>query len=323
MTACTSAAVIGLGLIGGSLSRDLAARGVRVRAYDADADHLASAMRDGVVHEALDATLAGVAGAEVIVIAVPVDAAIEILGRLEPFAAGARLITDVGSTKARIVASAIDVGLGERFVGSHPMAGGHRSGWDASRAGLFEGAPVYLCPTSRASEDARSLADAFWRDVGARPICMDAERHDNQLAWTSHLPHIVSTALALALAEADVGRDGLSDPAVATSRVLPAARPTSGPRSLSTTPPRSMARWRPPRSRSRDFAARWPGMMLSSYTNGSLSRESGSTADCARHSFHHAYFRSKNHRVRGRRGVGRAASGARVCVGRRWASHRR
>jgi len=206
MTACTSAAVIGLGLIGGSLSRDLAARGVRVRAYDADADHLASALRDGVVHEALDSTLAGVAGAEVIVIAVPVDAAIEILGRLEPFAAGARLITDVGSTKARIVASAIDVGLGDRFIGSHPMAGGHRSGWNASSAGLFEGAPVYLCPTSRTSDDTHAIADAFWRDVGARPLCMDAERHDNQLAWTSHLPHIVSTALALTLAQANVGR---------------------------------------------------------------------------------------------------------------------
>jgi len=93
MTACTSAAVIGLGLIGGSVSRDLAARGVRVRAYDANADHLASALRDGVVHEALDWTLAGVAGAEVVVIAVPVDAAIEILGRLEPFTSDARLIT--------------------------------------------------------------------------------------------------------------------------------------------------------------------------------------------------------------------------------------
>jgi len=209
MTACTSAAVIGLGLIGGSVSRDLAARGVRVRAYDANADHLASALRDGVVHEALDWTLAGVAGAEVVVIAVPVDAAIEILGRLEPFTSDARLITDVGSTKARIVASANDLQLGARFVGSHPMAGGHRSGWDASSAGLFDGAPVYLCPTSCASEDTRSLADAFWRDLGARPICMDAERHDNQLAWTSHLPHIVSTALALTLAQANVGRRDL------------------------------------------------------------------------------------------------------------------
>ena len=206
MTACTSAAVIGLGLIGGSLSRDLAARGVRVRAYDANADHLASALRDGVVHEALDSTLAGVVGAEVVVIAVPVDAAIEILGRLEPFTADARLITDVGSTKARIVTAANDLRFADRFVGSHPMAGGHRSGWDASSAGLFDGAPVYLCPTSRASEETRSLADAFWRDLGARPICMDAERHDNQLAWTSHLPHIVSTALALTLAQANVGR---------------------------------------------------------------------------------------------------------------------
>jgi len=209
MSACTSVAVIGLGLIGGSLSRDLAARGAHVRAYDSDAEHLASAMRDGVVHEALDATLAGVAGAEVIVIAVPVDAAVEILSRLEPFARGARLITDVGSTKARIVATASEVGLGDRFVGSHPMAGGHQSGWDASRVGLFEAAPVYLCPTPNANETARALAGEFWCDVGGRPICMDADRHDRQLAWTSHLPHIVSTALALTLADANICRADL------------------------------------------------------------------------------------------------------------------
>ena len=209
MSACTSVAVIGLGLIGGSLSRDLAARGVRVRAYDSDVEHLASALRDGVVHEALDATLAGVAGADVIVIAVPVDAAVEILSRLEPFARDARLITDVGSTKARIVATASNVGLGDCFVGSHPMAGGHQSGWDASRAGLFDDAPVYLCPTPSSNETARALAREFWRDVGGRPICMDADRHDRQLAWTSHLPHIVSTALALTLADANICRADL------------------------------------------------------------------------------------------------------------------
>jgi prephenate dehydrogenase len=209
MSSCTSAAVIGLGLIGGSLSRDLAAMGVRVRAYDADAGHLETALREGVVHAALDETLAGVAGADVIVIAVPVDAAIEILAGIEPYTSDTKLITDVGSTKARIVATARAKSFGDRFVGSHPMAGGHRSGWEASRAGLFEGAPVYLCPTSNASEEARTLANEFWRAIGGRPVCMDADRHDHQLAWTSHLPHIVSTALALTLAQSGVRRTDL------------------------------------------------------------------------------------------------------------------
>jgi prephenate dehydrogenase len=209
MSPCSSVAVIGLGLIGGSLARDLAARGARVLAYDTDATHLRRALHEGVVHEALDATLAGLAGAEVIVIAVPVDAAIEILGRMGKLASDARLITDVGSTKARIVATAREAGLGDRFVGSHPMAGGHRSGWEASRVGLFEDAPVYLCPTPTANEEARTLANELWRAIGGRPVCIDADRHDRQLAWTSHLPHIVSTALALTLAQSGVSRADL------------------------------------------------------------------------------------------------------------------
>jgi len=209
VNACDSAAVIGLGLIGGSMARDLAARGVNVRAYDANPSHLANALREGVVHEALDGTLAGASRAEVIVVAVPVDATVEVLKRLAPLAANVKLITDVGSTKTRIVATANEVGLGECFVGAHPMAGGHQSGWDASREGLFAGAPVYLCPTQLVREAARCLADEFWRELGAHPLCMDAEHHDRQLAWTSHLPHIMSSALALALARSGVGRHDL------------------------------------------------------------------------------------------------------------------
>ena len=209
MSSNTDVAVIGLGLIGGSLARDLAARGLRIRGYDADEEQLAGALRDGVVHEALDASLCGVAGADVIVVAVPVDATLDILNTLAPFAATARLITDVGSTKARIVAAANRAGLGERFVGSHPMAGGHQSGWGASRYGLFDGAPVYLCAATEACESTRSLAESFWRSLGARPEWCDADEHDRQLAWTSHLPHIVSTALALALSRSNVRRRDL------------------------------------------------------------------------------------------------------------------
>lgn len=209
MSVCESAAIIGLGLVGGSLARDLAAQGVRVSAFDACPEHVERANRDGAIQRVLDATLAGVGEAEIVVIAVPVDAAIDVLRRLAPLVASAKLITDVGSTKSRIGATATEVGLGERFVGSHPMAGGHRSGWDASRAGLFVGAPVYLCPTATSTDEARTLAGALWSAVGARPSCMDADRHDRQLAWTSHLPHIVSTAVALALAGAGVGRDDL------------------------------------------------------------------------------------------------------------------
>jgi prephenate dehydrogenase len=203
-----SAAIIGLGLIGGSLARDLAERGVFVRAYDADPHHLQSALRAGFVTEPLDATLSGVCDADVVIVAVPVDAATDVLRRIAPHAGNAKLITDVGSTKSRIVELAAALGLGARFVGSHPLAGDHRSGWDASRTGLFSDARVYICPTSGAGAVVE-LAANFWRRLGASPTVLSAEDHDRQLAWTSHLPHMVSTALALALARTGVERGDL------------------------------------------------------------------------------------------------------------------
>ena len=206
MTSFESVSVVGLGLVGGSVARDLAARGVRVSAYDADATHLAAAVRTNVVRSTLDESLSGVRDADAVIIATPVDAAIGVLQRVAPYARRARLIMDVGSTKTKIVESAQELGLGDRFIGAHPMAGDHRSGWHASRAGLFTDAPVYLCPPRDATAESMELARMFWIELGARPERMSAEQHDLKLAWTSHLPHMVSTALALALARTGVDR---------------------------------------------------------------------------------------------------------------------
>ena len=206
------ASIVGLGLIGGSIARDLAALGVRVSAYDADAAQIEAARRAGVVETGLDASLAGVRDSDVIIVAVPVDRALDVLERIArqaTHASRASLITDVGSTKARIVARASELGLGARFVGSHPMAGDHRSGWEAGRRGLFEGARVYLCAPSDASEATIDAAAQFWRGLGAIPASMRADEHDRHLAWTSHLPHIISTMLALTLADGRVRRDDL------------------------------------------------------------------------------------------------------------------
>jgi prephenate dehydrogenase len=209
MTAGNHVAIIGLGLIGGSLARDLSARGVHVSAYDADPTHLDAAVRDGIVEQTLDASLSRVADADVVVIAVPVDAAVDVLRCIAPRCTTAALITDVGSTKGRIVEEATALGVGDRFVGSHPMAGDQRSGWSASRAGLFAGARDYLCPTSDSTSAAVERAASFWTALDARPLVLNAETHDQKLAWTSHLPHVVSTALALALARAGIDRDDL------------------------------------------------------------------------------------------------------------------
>jgi prephenate dehydrogenase len=203
------AAVIGLGLIGGSVARDLSALGIRVHGYDADAEQLELAVRDGVVSTRLSASLEGLKDTDLVVIAAPVDGALDVLRTAAPHLLTASLITDVGSTKATIVALASELGLGSRFVGSHPMAGDHRSGWSASRAGLFNEVPLYLCPTAEGAGEALALADALWRAFGARPIQMDAALHDERLAWTSHLPHMIAVTLGLTLGEGGISRDDL------------------------------------------------------------------------------------------------------------------
>lgn len=202
-------AVFGLGLIGGSLARDLTAGGVRVLGYDRDPDAAAAALREGVTARSLAPTLEGVEEAEIVVLAVPVGAAPELLARLSPRLGSARLVTDVGSTKGGIVAAAARMGLADRFVGGHPLAGDARSGWDASREGLFRGARVFLTPSHDTPGDALALAGGLWRAVGASPEVLSAEEHDRRLAWTSHLPQLLSTSLALALAGAGIAKGDL------------------------------------------------------------------------------------------------------------------
>jgi prephenate dehydrogenase len=200
-----SAGVIGLGLVGGSVARDLAALGVRVLAYDRDPASIEMARAEGVVDEALDASLAGLEEAEVVVIAVPVSSLSDVLMGI-PRLPDARLITDVGSTKRSAMATAEAIGIADRFVGSHPMAGDHRSGWKASRTGLFARARVYLCRAQETREDVVRLAHDLWSALGGCPELIAADMHDELLAYTSHLPHAASAALALTLAGAGIDR---------------------------------------------------------------------------------------------------------------------
>lgn len=194
-------AVLGLGLMGGSLAHDLAGRGIRVLGWDRDA---------AVVRRAVAARIAEPLTRsetpDVLVLALPVMAARELLFHLADRWAGVRLITDVGSTKQSIVALAEKVGIGDRFVGSHPLAGDHLSGWEASRTGLFAGARVFVSPAPSATGEAIALADHLWRLVDARPETLDAGEHDRRLAWSSHLPQLMASVLGGVLADAGVER---------------------------------------------------------------------------------------------------------------------
>jgi len=170
--------VVGLGLMGGSLARALAARGVQVVGYDRDADSLSAAVDEGIVHEALDDTLAGIEQAEIVVLATPVATTAKLLTRLGDRLVGPSLIMDVASTKRSIIAAAETAGLGPRYVGAHPLTGSHRSGWGASRASLFDEARVFLCPSATTTPQALWLAESFWRSLRAGVEVLGAAEHD-------------------------------------------------------------------------------------------------------------------------------------------------
>lgn len=225
-------AVVGLGLMGGSLARDLAARGYRVVAADPDAAALADARAHGVISGTFPvggdrggggggdgSEEQGLAEAGLIVVATPVRSALPILRWLAGAAPPRAVLTDVGSTKRSITEAAGAAGLSARFVGGHPMAGDHRSGWAAAREGLFIGSRVWLCAADDRAADAEALVAAMWTEVGARPLTVDAVEHDEMVAWSSHLPQLLASALGCALDGAGVDRSRLGPGGRDTTRL--------------------------------------------------------------------------------------------------------
>lgn len=212
-----SAAVLGLGLIGGSVARDLHASGVSVRGWDADRATVDEAVRQGIVRP-IGPELRELADVDLLIIAVPVSAARELLPVVAA-RSGTAIVTDVGSTKRSMHAAAAAAGLGTRFVGSHPLAGAERSGWSASRSGMFEGARVFITPVAPAEDPAVQRVMGLWRSMGARPELTSPAEHDRLMAWASHAPQAISTTLALALADAGVSRAELGPGGLGATRL--------------------------------------------------------------------------------------------------------
>lgn len=192
-------AIVGVGLIGGSIGRTLRARGLadRVVGIGRSAERLAEAKRLGAIDEGETDLAAGVRGADVVVVCTPVDrvaADVQLAAR----ASGPDvLVTDAGSTKGAIV-SAVEADPEARrvFVAAHPIAGSERSGVAAARLGLFDDRACVLTPTSRTPADRLARARAFWESLGMVLFELSPEEHDRAMAMTSHLPHVTAAALA-------------------------------------------------------------------------------------------------------------------------------
>ncbi|MDX2423234.1 MAG: bifunctional prephenate dehydrogenase/3-phosphoshikimate 1-carboxyvinyltransferase [Amphritea sp.] len=196
--------VIGLGLIGGSLASALRSHRIcrTVIGYDRDSDELATGLRLGVIDEAAEDLLAEAARADVIVLAVPVKAIESVLAELKPVLRPETILTDVGSVKGNVVKAAERL-FGElpaRFIPGHPIAGSEKSGIAAADATLFEHHKVILTPLPQSDRDAVTLIARMWQAVGAEVLQMDVARHDEVLAATSHLPHLLAFSLVDTLA---------------------------------------------------------------------------------------------------------------------------
>jgi prephenate dehydrogenase len=183
-------AIVGLGLVGGSLARALAAAGYHVTGIDWPLV-VRRALRARAI--AAGATRAeAAAGADVVVLAAPPATNLRLLRRLARVGQPGMVVTDVSSVKGGIAREAARLGLAG-FVGGHPMAGTEHRGFAASSAALFRGAPWWVVPAREAR--ATRLVRAMVRATGARPITIDPATHDRAMAFLSHLPQVVAWAL--------------------------------------------------------------------------------------------------------------------------------
>lgn len=187
--------IVGMGLLGGSLGMALRRRRLaeHVIGVARRPESLARAWARGAIDEGYLAAPAAVAQADLTVLCVPVLSIASFLEALAPHLPAHGVVTDVGSTKAEITAAGERL-LPDRFLGGHPMAGSEQAGIEAARADLFEGAWWALTPGPNAAP-VEPLADLV-QALGARPLVLPADEHDQAVAVTSHLPHAAAAALA-------------------------------------------------------------------------------------------------------------------------------
>lgn len=204
-------AILGVGLIGGSLALALKQAGAVAHVVGAGRSqgNLDVALARGIIDEATTDPVAAVRGADMVVVGATLDATGPLLDTVCAALADDTVVTDVGSTKGSVVAAA-RMALGARFarfVPGHPIAGTERSGAGAAFAELFRDHRVILTPVAETERSATTRVRDMWAATGAEVITMDVAAHDDALAATSHLPHLLAYSLVDALAARGDGAD--------------------------------------------------------------------------------------------------------------------
>lgn len=200
-------AVLGVGLIGGSIGLAARAQGIEVRGFGRSPGRLARAVELGAIDSAAGSIDEALDGAEACFCCAPVGALPDQIEAALAAAGTDCVVTDAGSVKTTIVRAVAD----ERFVGGHPVAGAETAGVEHARGDLFQGAVWYLTPTERSSGLLYERLHRLVKSLGARPVAVDAATHDRLLAAVSHLPHVLANVLvAGAAGRSDAPRMGPS-----------------------------------------------------------------------------------------------------------------
>ena len=192
-------AVIGVGLLGGSVAEAARAHGIarEIIGIGRELERMRPAVDEGALDRATVDLADGLRDADFVVLAAPVLTIEDLLERTWPHLAPDAIVTDVGSSKGAIVrkAEALARQTPRTFVGSHPMAGSEKSGYAVARTDLFRGALVVVTPTEASAPRVVKTVTAFWEHLGARVTALEPDAHDRAVAAVSHLPHLVACAL--------------------------------------------------------------------------------------------------------------------------------
>jgi len=194
-------AILGAGLMGSSLGLALRKRGVPVRIHVCArrAETRAASLNLGIADAVFDDPAKAAAGADLIVLCVPVLTIPELAKACRTGLKPGAILTDVGSTKAclaKMIPPLLE-GTDAEFIGSHPICGSEQQGIEAGDADLYEGAVTVVTPPALADEAGVQTVSELWKSAGSTVTVMDAGQHDRILAATSHLPHVIAAALAL------------------------------------------------------------------------------------------------------------------------------
>ncbi len=200
--------VVGVGLLGGSIATASRERGLakHIIGVGRSEQRINQAIAAGILDAGTTNLAKAAEQADLIIFCTPVDCIARDVIAIHPHLSESCIVTDVGSTKGEICQQ-VDTALGKgkhQFIGSHPLAGSEKTGFEHSSSDLFEQAAVVITPQSETPESRTELLVQFWTAIGAKIHLMSPEAHDKTLAMTSHLPHLVASALAASVKEKDL-----------------------------------------------------------------------------------------------------------------------